>query len=164
MAKKNRPPFSNGMCEEEVIAYLRLQRPAKPNEEGKTVKCGYKWSEDDINLRNQLILYWITSESMSRLDAVNMLRQVFSISRSVAFDWVKLAIASLNEGFDEYRDMARQAQIEKIEKCIKECRAAGKLKEAAMFNEQLNKIYGLYTENKKVEVKTEEPIKISFGE
>ena len=162
MAKKNRPPFSNGMCEEEVIAYLKLQMPMKKTEDGRVTRTSFKWSEDDLNLRNQLIVYWITKEGLSRMEVVQMIMQVFGICRANAFEWSKMAIASLNDGFDEYRDMARQTQIEKIEKCIKECRAAGKLKEAAMFNEQLNKIYGLYVDNKKVEVSADGPIKFEF--
>lgn len=164
MAKKRvRPPFSNGMEEEEVIAYLKLQRPIHKDEEtGKLVRTGWKWADSDIELRNQLIIYWISKDSLSRMEVVNMLMQVFGISRANAFEWSSMAIKSLNEGFDEYRDMARQTQIEKIEKCIKECRSAGKFKEAAMFNEQLNKIYGLYTDNKKVEVSAEGPIRFEF--
>ena len=162
MAKKNRPPFSNGMCEEEVIAYLKSQMPTQRNENGKMVRIGYKWGEEDLNLRNQLIIYWITKEGMSRMEVVNMLMQVFGIARSNAFIWSNEALKSLNEGFDEYKEVARQTQIEKIEKLIKECKGMGKYKEAAMLNEQLNKIYGLYTENKKVEVSADGPIKFEF--
>ncbi len=162
MAKKQRPPFSNGMCEEEVVAYLKAQRPEYTDEDGVKHRIKQKWADDDLDLRNQLIIYWITKDSLSRMEVVNMIMQVFGISRSNAFDWSKMAIASLNEGFDAYRDMARQTQIEKIEKLIKECKGMGKYKEAAMLNEQLNKIYGLYVDNKKVEVTTDGPIKVTF--
>lgn len=162
MAKKNKPPFSNGMSEEEVIAFLKLQMPVKKDENGNKIRYGHHWGEEDLNLRNQLIVYWVTKEGLSRIEVVQKIMRVFNIDRSNAYEWSKIAIATLNEGFDEYRDMARQMQIEKIESYIKECREAGKLREAAMFSEQLNKIYGLYTENKKVEVKTEEPIRFEF--
>lgn len=162
MAKKQRPPFSNGMCEEEVVAYLKAQRPEYTDDDGVKHRIKQKWADDDLDLRNQLIIYWITKDSLSRMEVVNMIMQVFGISRSNAFDWSKMAIASLNEGFDAYRDMARQTQIEKIEKLIKECKGMGKYKEAAMLNEQLNKIYGLYVDNKKVEVTTDGPIKVTF--
>ena len=162
MASKNKPPFSNGMCEAEVIAYLKLQRPEYIDENGKKVRRAWKWSEDDLNLRNQLIIYWLTSEGLSRMEVVQKIMSCFSLSRANAFIWSGEALKSLNEGFDEYRDMARQMQIERIEKLIKECKGSGKYKEAAMLNEQLNKIYGLYTENKKVEVKTDEPIRFEF--
>ena len=162
MAKKQRPPFSNGMTEEEVIAYLKAQKPDYTDEDGVRHKVKWKWPDDDLDLRNQLIIYWITKDGLSRIEVVQMLMQVFGISRSNAFEWARIAIASLNEGFDEYRDLARQTQIEKIEKLIKECKGMGKYKEAAMLNEQLNKIYGLYAETKKVEVSAEAPIKFEF--
>ncbi len=162
MAKKQRPPFSNGMSEEEVIAYLKQQRPIRKDESGKLVRTGFKWGEEDLILRNQLIIYWITKEGLSRIEAVQMLMQVFGIARSNAFEWTNEALRSLNEGFEEYRDLARQTQIEKIEKSIKECKGLGKYKEAAMFTEQLNKIYGLYAETKKVEVSADGPIKFEF--
>lgn len=154
-------PFSNGMSEPEVVAYLKLQRPSQ-KKDGKVTKVKWQWQEDDLILRNQLIIYWLTSEGLSRMELVQKIMNVFDVSRANAFIWSGEAIKTLNEGFDEYRDMARQMQIEKIEKCIKECRGQGKMKEAAMFTEQLNKIYGLYTENKKVEVKADEPIKFKF--
>ena len=162
MAKKQRPPFSNGMTEEEVITYLKQQKPDYTDENGVRHKVKWKWSDDDLDLRNQLIIYWITKDGLSRMEVVNMIMQVFGIARSNAFDWSKMAIASLNEGFEEYRDLARQTQIERIEKLIKECKGMGKYKEAAMLNEQLNKIYGLYTDTKKVEVSAEGPIRFEF--
>ncbi len=162
MAKIKKAPFSNGMTEPEVVAYLKLQRPDYVDENGVKHHTKPRWSDDDLILRNQLIIYWLTSEGLSRIEVVQKLMSVFSISRSNAFLWSGEALKSLNDGFDEYRDMARQMQIEKIEKLIKECKGLGKYKEAAMLNEQLNKIYGLYTENKKVEVKSEEPIRFKF--
>ena len=159
---KAKVPFSNGMSEAEVIAYLKLQRPVQRTPDGKVTRTKWQWQEDDLVLRNQLIIYWLTSEGLSRMELVQKIMSVFGISRANAFDWSGDAIKTLNDGFDEYRDMARQMQIEKIEKCIKECRAAGKMKEAAMFSEQLNKIYGLYTDNKKVEVSAEGPIRFEF--
>jgi hypothetical protein len=96
------------------------------------------------------------------MEVVQRLMQEFGIARANAFEWSKMAIDTLNDGFDEYRDAARQMQIEKIEKCIQECRDSGRMKEAAMFSEQLNKIYGLYTDNKKIEVSSEAPIIVSF--
>lgn len=160
MAKK-KVPFSNGMCEAEVITYLKLQMPTK-FKDGKIVNVKRAWQEDDLVLRNQLIIYWLTNEGLSRIEVVQKLMSEFGLTRSNAYVWAGDAIKTLNEGFDEYRDMARQMQIEKIEKCIKECKGLGKMKEAAMFTEQLNKIYGLYTENKKVEVKADEPIRFKF--
>ena len=159
---KAKAPFSNGMTEEEVIAFLKGAKPIRRNDEGRIVRSKKNWTEDELTLRNQLIIYWLTKEGYTRMECVNRIMSEFGISRSNAFDWSGEAIKTLNEGFDEYRDMARQMQIEKIEKCIKECRAAGKMKEAAMFSEQLNKIYGLYTDNKKVEVSAEGPIRFEF--
>jgi len=161
---RERPPFSNGMTEEEVIVHLRnsMPQPANPGGGGVSETRAHKWAEGDMILRNQLILYWITKESMSRTECVHMLMQEFRINRSKAYEWVKIALDTLNEGFEEYRDLARQIQVEKIEKSIKECKAAGKLKEAAMFTEQLNKIYGLYTENKNVEISADKPIRFEF--
>jgi hypothetical protein len=162
MAKKNKPPFSNGLTEAQLVEYLKSQMPIFKGEDGVVHKSKYKWSDSDLDLRNQLIIYWITKNSYSRMEVVQRLMQEFGIARANAFEWSKMAIDTLNDGFDEYRDAARQMQIEKIEKCIQECRDSGRMKEAAMFSEQLNKIYGLYTDNKKIEVSSEAPIIVSF--
>lgn len=162
MAKKQKPPFSNGMTEEEVIAYLKSQKVDFVDDDGVKHHVKYKWATNDLDLRNQLIIHWITKDGLSRIEVVQRIMQEFDITRSNAYDWSKAAIDSLNEGFDAYRDMARQTQIERIEKLIKDCKSAGKMKEAAMFNEQLNKIYGLYSDTKKVEVSADGPIKFEF--
>ena len=65
---------------------------------------------------------------------------------------------------DEYRDNMREAQISKLEQWAEECRLTGKYMEASKFTDQLNKLYGLYVDNKKVEVTTEGPITVTFGE
>lgn len=159
---KVKAPFSNGMTEDEVVVYLKSVMPAKRGPNGGAIKTKYEWSEGDLVLRNQLIIYWLTKEGYSRVEVAMLIMQKFDVARGTAFKWAKEAVETLNEGFDEYRDAARQIQIERIEKCIKECKGSGKLKEAAMFTEQLNKIYGLYTDTKKVEVSADGPIKFEF--
>ena len=157
MARQTKPPFISGMTEEEACNYIKGRI-----EQHKTTNRSKGWSEEDLLIRHQLILKWL-GEGTPRIDISRNIMNLWNVSDSVSRLYVTEALKYLTEATDDYRDYVRQTQVSKIEKMIEQCKSAGKMKEAAMFQEQLNKIYGIYNETKKVEIKTEEPIKFEFG-
>ena len=144
------------MTEEEACNYIKGRI-----EQHRNGDRSHKWSPEDLLIRHQLILKWL-GEGTPRIDVARNIMNVWNVCDSNARQYVTDALKYLTEATDDYRDYVRQTQVSKIEKMIEACKTAGKMKEAAMFQEQLNKIYGIYTENKKVEVKSETPIIVSF--
>lgn len=155
--KKKEPSFAKCMTFEEVIAYLRTRVECHKKETTKTKA----WDEDELLLRNQVIIHYM-SKGLSRVETARQIMNDFGIQKSSAFKWIRSAVEYLAEGSDEYKDAMKEVQLERLHKYVTDCTTQGKYKEAAMFMEQMNKIYGIYNETKKVEVKAEGPIKFEF--
>ena len=77
------------------------------------------------------------------------------IRHQLIINWISTA---------EYRDKAREVQLARLERYMEECRLCGKYLEAAKFSEQIAKLTGTYQDNKKLEITSDKPISITFGE
>jgi len=152
------PVFTNGMNEEQCIAHIRQ---VIDTHRANNKKQG--WSESDLLIRNQLIIKWL-GQGMPRMDVQRALMNIWGVVPSTAKLYVKEALEYLTQSSDEYRDNMREVQVHKIETLMEECRLMGKYLEASKFQDQLNKLNGLYVDNKKVEVSTDGPITVTFGE
>lgn len=152
------PIFSHGMTEEQAIAYL-----GGKIEEHRTSNKKWGWSDEDLYIRHQLILNWL-STGMPLIDIARHIRNIWGVVDSTARLYVSEALKYLTQMSDEYRDSVREAHVAKLEKWAEECRMMGKYLEAAKFTEQIAKVNGLNQDNKKVEVTTDGPITVTFGE
>lgn len=152
------PIFVNGMTQEDAIAYIG----AVINQH-KGASAMKHWTEEDLYVRHQLILNWL-SQGMPYMDVYRRIRNYWSVANSTAGLYIKEAMKFLTSCSDEYRDNLRDTQIAKLEQWAEECRLTGKYMEASKFTDQLNKLYGLYIDNKKLEISSDGPIKVEFGE
>lgn len=151
------PIFAGGMTEKGAIEYLgekiRMHREMKRK---------VAWTDDDLYIRHQLIINWL-STGRPAVEVARDIRNLWGVADSTSQLYVKEALQYLTASTDEYRDEQRQIQLSKLERLIEECRLCGKYLEASKFQDQLNKLLGLY-QDKKVEVKSDGPIQITFGE
>lgn len=154
------PIFVNGLTEEEAIE--RIRAVIEMHKNGK-MPAKHGWSDEDLYIRHQLILNWI-GQGIPNLQVARSLRNLWNVTDSTSRLYVSEAMKYLTSCSDEYRDNLRDAQIAKLEQWAEECRLTGKYMEASKFTDQLNKLYGLYVDNKKVEVSTDGPITVTFGE
>ena len=152
------PIFSHGMTEQQAIEYI-----ARRIDEHRTSNKKAGWTDEDLYIRHQLILRLVT-QGMLYMDIIRYLRNVWNIAESTAGDYIKMAMKYLTQMSDEYRDSVREHQIAKLERWAEECRLTGKYMEASKFTDQIAKIQGLYQDNKKVELTTDGPINVTFGE
>lgn len=150
--------FVGGMTEQGAIDYIgekiRMHREAGAKK--------FAWSEEDLYIRHQLIINWL-STGRPTMDVARDIRNLWGVVDSTARLYIKEALEYLTASSEEYRDKAREVQVQKLERFIEECRLLGKYLEASKFQDQLNKLQGLY-QDKKVEIKSDAPIQITFGE
>lgn len=152
------PIFVGGMTMQGAIDYIgekiRMHRDMNRK---------MAWTEEDLYIRHQLIINWISTGRPS-MDVARDIRNIWGVAESTARLYIKEALQYLTDSTAEYRDKAREVQVHKLERFIEECRLCGKYLEASKFQDQLNKLQGLYDDKKKIEVSAEGPIMITFGE
>ena len=152
------PVFVGGMTMQGAIDYIgekiRMHRDL-----GRKVA----WTEEDLYIRHQLIINWI-STGRPTVDVVRDIRNLWGVVESTAHKFVQEALQYLTASTAEYRDKAREVQLARLERYMEECRLMGKYLEAAKFSEQIAKLTGTYQDNKKLEITSDKPITIAFGE
>lgn len=158
---KKAPVFAKGMTLEEVNGYIAAL--IERHKGGSQKSFSGMWQEDDLLLRHQIIIYYLGS-GVPRIELVRILMNEWGVGRSRVQLFIKEALKYLTEATDEYRDSMRETQLNKLDNFVQMCLAQGKMKEAAMGLDQINKITGIYDNTKKVDVTTEGgPIKFDFG-
>lgn len=157
VVKYTPPVFYQGMTEEECINHIQSVIDVH---KGGNRKIG--WSENDLLIRHQLILNWL-GKGIPRMELDRQLQNIWGVVPSTSQLYIKQALEYLTQSTDEYRDNMRELQVNKLENLIEECRLTGKYLEASKFQDQLNKLCGLYIENKKVELSSQGPITVTFG-
>ena len=152
------PVFAGGMTEQQAIAYIGEK--IRMHKQG-TKKFG--WTDDDLYIRHQLIINWI-SQGRPTIDVQRDIKNIWGVVDSTSSLYIKEALEYLTASTDEYRDKAREMQLARLERYMEECRLLGKYLEAAKFADQIAKLTGTYQDNKKLEITSQQPITISFGE
>lgn len=147
-----------GMTEEQAIAFIGERIEEHRNNIGPKKP----WKEEELLVRHQLIINWL-GQGMPTMEIARTMMNIWGVTDSSAFAYLKEAMKYLTASSDEYRDNMREVQIAKLERWAEECRLMGKYLEASKLQDQINKLLGLY-QDKKVEVKGEGTIQISFGE
>ncbi len=153
------PVFVGGMTEQGAINYIGQKIKMHQTSHKKV-----GWTEDDLYIRHQLIINWLSTGRPS-IDVARDIRNLWGVADSTARLYVSEALKYLTESTDEYRDKAREVQLARLERYMEECRIMGKYLEASKFADLIAKLTGTYQDGKqKIEIKSEQPVIISFGE
>lgn len=122
--------------------------------DSKSEKCNYnyRWSDEDMALRNYAIWKLLYKQGKSRVDTMRNLVGRWGIHQSTAYDYIKIAENEVNLTYDETVDEMRSKSLEKAQKLYDYSVEHGQTKVALQALDMINKLKGMYTENKTVTV------------
>lgn len=122
--------------------------------DAKSEKCNYnyRWSDEDMALRNYCIWKLLYRSGKSRVDTMRNLVSRWGIHQSTAYDYIKIAENEVNATYDETIEEMRSKSLEKAQKLYDYAIEHGQTKVALSALDMINKLKGMYTENKTVTV------------
>lgn len=142
---------------EEEIDKLITDEIKQMKNKGGSKKC---WSERLLKLRHSVILGLIR-KGYSRAQIIEELMDRWEVSDDSINNYYNAAIDYLGElSLGEDIGKVKKKQIERLEAQMKACIDRGNYTNAARYNDMLNKINGLYTENQNINIDGE--IKFDF--
>lgn len=142
---------------EEEIDKLITDEIKQMKNKGGSKKC---WSERLLKLRHSVILGLIR-KGYSRAQIIEELMDRWEVSDDSINNYYNAAIDYLGElSLGEDIGKVKKKQIERLEAQMKACIDRGNYTNAARYNDMINKINGLYTENQNVNIDGE--IKFDF--
>ena len=139
----------DALTEDEIDAKI-----CKCIEDAKSEKCNYnyRWSDEDLALRNYAIWRLLYRNGKSRVDTMRNLVSRWGIHQSTAYDYIKIAENEVNATYDETTEEMRAKSLEKAQKLYDMAISQNQPKVAMQALDMINKLKGMYTENKTVTV------------
>ena len=123
------------------------------------------WTDDELELRNAVVLDYIGKKGYSREQTARELHRRWEIGMPTARRYIKDAIAALVEN---YKDTSQKEMMdtykERIETILAEALEEKNKKVALQAIDMLNKMGGNYTERKDLNISGEQTINFGFKE
>lgn len=144
--------------------FLRFSYDALTDEEidAKIVSClteqkrpnqyNYRWKDEDLALRNYAVWRLLYKQGKSRIDTVRNLVGRWGITQKTAYEYIKVAENEVNATYDETTEEMRAKSLEKAQKLYDMAIEQNQPKVAMQALDMINKLKGMYTENKTVTV------------
>lgn len=148
--------------DDEIDAIIVERIKSTPKRGGSRNGC---WTEDELALRNSVILDLICNKGISRTETKKILMKRWGIGHSTAQRYVLAALEELVADYDEFAEYTREQHIQRLEALLEECLSHNSdrdRKNAIAVLDSLAKIYGLNQDNKNVRLSTDESISFEF--
>ena len=136
--------------EEEMDAIVKGFIASMPIKGGKNTR-NQKWDGEVLDCRNYIIYNYIR-QGLSRQRVIEEIANRWGVSLNVSDKYYKEALEGLVIENDAVVDAARNIAIERLNKMVEDCSMQHRYDSALKALDLLNKINGLYTEKKEIEV------------
>lgn len=155
----------NIFSEPEVIDSLIKNRLSTFSRKGGTFNNkANNWTEDELEIRNAVILDYIGKQGCSREETARQISIRWDITMSCARSYVAKAIKDFAANWsEEDKDEIRKTYINRVEGILQEALENHQLDSAMKAQEMLNKINGLYSEKQQIELSGNIPIVFDFS-
>ena len=111
-----------------------------------------EWQEDELMMRRQVIIDYI-AQGLSRRRIVEHLCDRWEINIRTAYIYYTDAIRFLAKDSEKFVEFNRDKMVERLEYIMTEAIDTGNYREAVMACQELDRILGLASETKKIEIK-----------
>lgn len=149
--------MANKLCDEEIDILIKNETLSQKRNGGSKKT----WDEKIVKLRHQVILGLIR-KGFSRAQIVEELTDRWDVCVNSINSYYNDALEYLGElSLGEDIGKVKKKQLERLEAQMKECIERHNYTNAARYNDMINKINGLYTENQNINLDGE--IKFDFN-
>lgn len=122
---------------------------------------GKKWYDYEVKYRNEVILGYL-GQGLSKRRVCEECADRWQISLKTAYKWAKIALESLTEDNEEFKQKIMDIQFERLSYISEAAVQNGDYTTALKAYDQLHKLMGLYSEKKEIDVKND-VIKFDFN-
>lgn len=107
-------------------------------------KTASKWTEDEKELRDSVILAYMTEHGLSQYRTAQQLAERWQLSVAQAREYVRIAIKNLNERYKDTNEELYNVWKEKLENIVAEALESGSRDAALKALDMLGKSLGFY--------------------
>lgn len=137
---------------EEVDAIILSKLNQFPKKGVKGANSKAKWSDEEIHLRDSVIMAYITENGLSRERTAQQISARWGVGMSTARKYVKEAVERFCETFDNDYERLRKIFLERVENLYDSALSDGQKDIAKGALDMMGKAVGAYTERKDINV------------
>lgn len=131
-------------------------------EDNRHTEAKIRWKEHEVKYRNEVILGYL-GQGLSKRRIAEECADRWGVTIRCMYNWIQIAIESLTEDNEEFKQKIMDIQFERLSFISEAAVQNGDYATALKCYDQINKMMGLYTEKKEVEVKGN-TIKFEFND
>lgn len=146
---------------EEVDAIIN-SKLAQFSRKGGNKSTNIKWSEDEVALRDSVIVSYIVENCCSREKTAQQIADRWDISIGTARRYVKEAIERFCQAFDDDFEHLKKVFQERCEQILESALTDGQKSEALKALDMFGKSVGVYTDKKDVSLSGDMTINFDF--
>lgn len=130
---------------------------------GKTSSRKVKWSDQELEVIDNVIWQYMTEQGLSRERTAQQLHERWGIAMITARLYIKNAINRMANTYNENTDELRKIFLERCENIIQEALESRQKDTALKAMDLMAKSLGFYKEQKDINVSGESTIKFDFS-
>lgn len=148
---------------EQIDAVINAKLAAMPANGGKANSKKNAWTEEELELRNAVIMQYIAEQGLSKERTAQQLTNRWNISIKTARNYVKMAINAFASSYsEEDQEQQRRMWLERCEQILQDAIDTGDKGNALKALDLIGKSMGIYAEKKDVNVQGDVDIKFDF--
>lgn len=151
------------LTEEEIDAVIKSRLEQFCRKGGANNGRNAHWTEDELELMDNVIWELITKKGYSREVAAQTIKERWDIHISTARKYVKQAIERVSNAYEEDTDKLRRVFLERCEGIIKDAIENRQKDTALKAMDLMAKSLGLYRESKDINLQGDGSIKFDFS-
>lgn len=157
MAQKNQYKLTDEQIDERIRTVLKKEKIQGAPRSGNPY-----WREEDVILRDRAIIKLLT-KGYSINESADILQERWSICHLTAIRYINKARKRLADEAEKEMDRMRAESVERLQAILVDAIENRDRKAALSALDQLNRVYGLYSDKKEISVK-DLPKSFKFGE
>lgn len=150
---------------EEIDNYIKCKLQAMPRNGGKANSVKNAWTEDEITLKDSIIMEYITVQGLSRTQTAQQICDRWGLAATTARDWVSDACKRFAASFNDNDNQEEQRRIwmERCETILQDAIDTRDKTSALKALDLIGKSMGLYRETKDINLEGDNTIHFDFS-
>lgn len=149
---------------EDIDAYIKTKIASFPAKNGKSNTHKNEWTKEELELRDAVIMEYITKQGLSKNAAAQQIMDRWGIAMPTAYKYVADAIKRFSKNFaDENIEDQRRVWLERCEAILQDAIDSRDKTNAIKALDLIGKSMGIYQQKQNIDLSGEADIKFDFS-
>lgn len=161
MDKKNKVNIFSKPEDIDIVIKAKLSTLPARNGKGNSIKCA--WTEEELQLRDAVVMQYITEQGLSKMKTAQQLMDRWDITIQTAYNYINDAISRFTDGYGEDKlEEQRKLWLERCETILEDAISTRDKQSALKALDLIGKSMGIYKDKTDVNLSGGADIRFDF--